>query len=310
MVSNQNKITIGVMITTKNRAADLNNTLIKLNQLTPAPDELLITADGCTDNTLQVIKNHAPRAIIIINETGLGSVASRDHMLKISKSDLVLSLDDDSYPEQIDVLAQLVLLFDRMPGLAVAHFPQRTDEYPETLAHKDFGKPKLTGSYANSGACYRKSCFVEIGGFQSIYFHSYEEPDYALRCVSSGYDVLYWPYLIIRHHYSPTGRQEINTHQRHARNELWSSLMLCPIPLVLFMIPYRVFSQARYAYTRGWGWLRREPEWWFAALRGSRNALRKRRPVAIKVYFQWLWINRHPKELDNDSYSRCYEKIS
>ena len=33
------------------------------------------------------------------------------------------------------------------PTLAIATFPQRTDEYPETLTQKDFGPPRLTRSF-------------------------------------------------------------------------------------------------------------------------------------------------------------------
>jgi len=44
------------MITTKKRAADLRRTLAVLRQLNPAPLEILITADGCTDDTVEMLK--------------------------------------------------------------------------------------------------------------------------------------------------------------------------------------------------------------------------------------------------------------
>jgi len=48
-------------------------------------------------------------------------------------------LDDDSYSEQSDCIARIVPFFEQRPQLAVLHFPQRTDEYPETLAQTNFG---------------------------------------------------------------------------------------------------------------------------------------------------------------------------
>lgn len=285
---------LAVMITTKNRVVDLCRTLETVKDLHPQPDEVLITVDGCTDNTLASVKTLLPNARLFINETGRGSVASRDHMLRAAESDLVLSLDDDSYPEQRDCVAHLKKLFRSIPQLAVAHFPQRTDEYPDTLHKIAFGGARLTGSYANSGACYRRSTYLTLAGFERCFFHMYEEPDYALQCTTAGYHVLFWPGITIRHHYSPAGRNEMNIHHRHARNELWSVLMRCPMPLVVLVIPYRIYSQARYALSRGLGWVIREPLWWSAAVKGIGGILSKRVPVANSCYWRWLKLLRRP----------------
>ena len=67
-------MTFSVMITTKNRAADLRRTLAVLRALNPAPLEILITADGCTDDTVATVRREIPDARLIVNETGCGSV--------------------------------------------------------------------------------------------------------------------------------------------------------------------------------------------------------------------------------------------
>jgi hypothetical protein len=116
----------------------------------------------------------------------------------------------------------------------------------------------------------------------------YEEPDYALQCVAAGYDVLFSPILTIRHHYFGQARDEMRVHHRHARNELWSTLMRCPFPFALGMVAWRVFSQFCYACKRGWSWVIREPTWWWQALPGVLYCLRKRRPVSWASYKRWL----------------------
>src|SRR6516165_9377779 len=103
------------MITTRNRAADLRCTCRVLRQLDPAPLEILITADGCTDETVAMVKAEMPSAKMIVNATGKGSVASRDRMMREARGDLVLALDDDSYPEQPDCLARLAEFFSDKP---------------------------------------------------------------------------------------------------------------------------------------------------------------------------------------------------
>jgi len=276
------------MITTKNRIAELRRTWRALQQLDPPPLEVLITTDGCTEEIVAAVKAELPEARLFVNQIGLGSVASRDRMMRAARGDLVLALDDDSYPEQLDCIGRIVPTFEQRSNLAVLHFPQRTDEYPETLAQTNFGPEQLTRTFPNSGAVLRRSTYLRLAGFESRFFHAYEEPDYALQCVAAGFDVLFSPVITIRHHYSGERRNEIRTHHRHARNEFWSTLMRCPLPFALGMIAWRVFSQFRYACKRGWSWVIREPSWWWQALGGIPYFVRKRSPVSWGGYKRWL----------------------
>src|SRR5206468_5926839 len=114
------------MITTRNRAKALQRTCEIIAALEPPPVEVLITADGCADDTVNVIRKHAPHATIIINKNARGSIASRDVMMRQTRADLVFALDDDSYPEQMDCIALVSRFFERKPKLAVLHFPQRS----------------------------------------------------------------------------------------------------------------------------------------------------------------------------------------
>jgi GT2 family glycosyltransferase len=180
-------------------------------------------------------------------------------------------------------------LFEQRPKLGVLHFPQRTDEYPETLAGTNFdSKEHLTRSFANSGAVLRRSTYLQLSGFEPRFFHMYEEPDYALQCVAAGYHVVFSPIVTIRHHYSGQARDEIRIHHRHARNEFWSTLMRCPLPFAPGMLAWRVLSQFRYACKRGWSWVVREPRWWAQTLAGVPYCFRKRRPVSWASYKRWL----------------------
>src|SRR4029077_1558675 len=283
-------MTVSVIITTRDRATDLQRTCDVVMQFRPAPNEVLVTADGCTDGTLDMVAEKFPEITLITNQTGTGSVASRDRMMREARGDLVLALDDDSYPEQSNCIARIVPLFQQRPKLAVLHFPQHSDEYPETLAQTNFGSEHCTRSFANSGAVLRRATYLQLPGFESRFYHMYEEPDYALQCVSAGYEVLFSPIVTIRHHYSGHARNEIRVHHRHARNEFWSTLMRCPFPFAVGIIVWRVFSQFRYACKRGWSWVVREPAWWWQALAGIAYCLRRRSPVSWAGYKRWLGL--------------------
>lgn len=279
---------ISVMITTRNRSASLARTLAVLEKLDPGPDEILVTVDGSSDGTVEEILQKHPEVILNVNSVNKGSIASRHAMMMMARGDLMLALDDDSYPEQSDCLATLGAIFGKRAGLAVATFPQRTDEYPETLLKSDFGAERSVRSFASSGACLRVAAYRTLDGFQEKFFHMYEEPDYALQCVAANWDVRCFPQITIRHHWVADSRSELRNHHRHARNEFWSTVMRCPLPYMSAILLGRVFTQASFAAGRGAWWLITEPKWWWMALSGLNSFLQKRNPVAWQDYKRWL----------------------
>ena len=285
------KLSLSIMITTLNRVEDLVKTLQILRSLDPLPCEVVVTVDGCVDGTQEIVREKFPEVRLIINERSMGSVTSRHRMMQEANGDLVLALDDDSYPEHVECIARLIGIFEANPKLAIATFPQRTDEYPETLRRRDFGPESPVRSFANSGACLRVATYRSLPGFEPMFFHMYEEPDYALQCVATGWEVLYIPEITIRHHWVGRERSEIRNHHRHARNEFWSTLIRCPMPYAPLLCAYRVFSQARFAVKRGPAWAVREPIWWWQATRGLPKALTKRKPVAWSGYRRWLALS-------------------
>jgi GT2 family glycosyltransferase len=276
------------MITTRNRVDDLMRTSRNLQRLNPSPIEWLITADSCSDSTERLIRQEFPEVRLIVNDEPIGSVGSRDRMIREAQGDLVFALDDDSYPEEVDCIARIIPFFEQNSRLAVLHFPQRSDEYPETLEKAQFGSQRPTRSFANSSAVLRRSTYLQLPGFEPRFFHMYEEPDYALQCVAAGYEVLFSPIVTIRHHYSGQVRSEMRNHHRHARNEFWSVLLRCPFPYAPGVALYRALSQFRYACRRGFAWVIREPAWWCQALVGTLYCLRKRSPVSWAAYKRWL----------------------
>lgn len=193
---------LAVSIATHNRLSDLRRTLTSLHKLAPAPDVIIVCADGCTDGTPEMVRQEFPNVILLENQQPQGSISSRARIFADASADLVVSLDDDSYPLEPDFIEQAKRLFEENSKLGVAYFPQRSDEFPETLKSSRFGQPRAIGSFANSGAIIRRDLYLQVGGYPTFFFHAYEEPDFALRVWAAGYKVYYSPRLTIRHHYS------------------------------------------------------------------------------------------------------------
>ena len=287
-------MTVGICIATHNRREDLTRTLREIARLDPQPAEIIVAADGCTDGTAEFVVREYPAARLLVHDAARGSIPSRNEMASVCTSEIFLSLDDDSYPMETDFISRLAKLFAENTALAVASFPQRTDEFPASLTQSDFGPSHFTGTYANSGAAIRRSVFTALGGYPDFFQHAYEEPDFALRCCAAGWEVRHETSLTIRHHFTSAMRNEMRTHQRHARNELWSVLLRCPAPMLFAVALFRLVRQAGYAASRGGMWLVREPQWWFACLTGMSRCLTARDPLSWKKYCAWMELVRHP----------------
>jgi GT2 family glycosyltransferase len=289
-------VTIAITIATHNRRADLERTLAQLANLNPQPDEVLVCADGCTDDTEEFVRDAHPKVRLLTHDTAKGSIPSRNELAHACTADVFVSLDDDSYPLDIDFVSRVRVLFEAEPRLAVAGFAQRSDEFPESLTSNHFGPARFEGSYANSGAAIRVAQFIERGGYPEFFFHAYEEPDFTLRCVSAGWQVRYEPSILIRHHFTTAQRNEIRTHHRHARNEFWSVLLRCPAPQFLAVAIFRAARQFAYACKRGPAWVIREPVWWWKALVGIGKCLEYRAPIPWPIYYAWMQLVRQPIE--------------
>jgi len=283
---------VAITITTHNRLKELRHTCEVIAQLDPQPSELIICADGCTDGTVDFVRTQVPHAKLIIHQPGLGSIPSRNQMIRETNADIALSLDDDSHPIETDALAKIARLFAEQPRLAVASFPQRTDEFPETLTCNDFGSARSLPSFANSAAALRRETFLQLGGYPDFFSHSYEEPDYALRSLAAGWEVRFEPVITIRHLWTPAQRSEIRVHHRHARNECWSVLMRCPWLQLPAVLAFRIIRQFGYAMRRGAAWAVREPQWWLAFFAGIPKALAHRKAVTWLAYLQWMKLFR------------------
>jgi GT2 family glycosyltransferase len=284
-----------IAITTHNRKEDLSVTLEWLQRYREDIVEIIVCADGCTDGTQEFVRESYPEIVLMENTPGRGSIPSRNRMIRAARSELVLLLDDDSYPVEDGFFSAVDCVMRECPEIGALTFPQRSDEFPETLEQKDFGKSQVVATFTSSGTVLRKELFKSLGGFPEMFFHAYEEPDFAVRLHAAGYKVVQWNQLTVRHHFTGAMRDEGRTHRRHARNEFWSTLIRAPWILVIPMLGYRVFSQCRYACRRGFSWVVREPQWWWQAFCGIPEAVKQRKPVDMSSYRSWLRLFRLPK---------------
>jgi GT2 family glycosyltransferase len=287
---------VSVMITTRDRSADLARTLGMLANMKYRPDEIIVTADGCQDDTVELTRRNFPDCQVIVNDAPRGSVASRDRMIRQARNEIIVSLDDDSYPTNPSFFNELSNVFTEHPAAAVITFSELRDggvystgmRTPVTQGH-------YVSAYPNCAAAMRRSLYLQQPGFPKFFQHMYEETDYALQCYADGFSVWFEPSLTIRHHVSERNRGWMRRHHLNARNELWSVWMRCPWPWLPIVSLYRIWRQFRYACTEGVRWAVQEPRWWLSALKGLPQCLKNRCAIPWSVYYSWMRLARHPR---------------
>jgi GT2 family glycosyltransferase len=89
---------VSVIIPTHNRKFTLQRTLDALagQTLSPRDMEVLVVSDGCTDGTAEMVHGyHAPFPLQVVEQTGEGPAAARNHGAALASGKLLLFLDDD-----------------------------------------------------------------------------------------------------------------------------------------------------------------------------------------------------------------------
>jgi len=287
--------TATVVVATHNRCEDLRHTLEQLRSLDPRPDEILIFLDGCTDGSREMLDAAFPECTVVENAIRAGSIPCRDRAFRQVTNDLIVSLDDDSYPVDTDFIARISDLVDRHPEAGAFTFPEIRNDGMSPDANFSAASPgHYIAAYPDCAGVMIRSLYGTVAAYLPFFSHTYEEPDYCVQLYAAGYAVWFEPSLKIRHHFAPRERNMLARHLLNARNEFWSVLIRCPFPYVIPVALFRVARQFGFACGMGWKWWSREPKWWWSALVGIPRCFAERKPIPWKIYFAWMRLARNP----------------
>lgn len=302
--------TVSIVIPTFNRRQELEATLEEIHGLSPAATEIIVFLDGCTDGSSRMLADRWPEVIVLTSDTPTGSIPTRDIAFRTSTCDLIVSLDDDSYPLQQDFIRRLINLAEARPEAGAFAFRQiRPDGAQTPLSRTHEPKQAWISTYPNCAGAIRKEIYGETTRYPRFFSHAYAEPDFCLQAYGSGWGVLYVPEIEIFHRFTHTQRDMKARHHRNARNEFWSVIMRCPLPHVLWVGSYRIIRQVAFAASQGWAWLKDEPKWLIEAFGQIRKPLAERQPVSWAAYWRWMRMARHPMPGDADTLKRAFPKV-
>jgi len=194
--------------------------------------EIIIADNGSSDGTAEMLDKSFPSLSLIRNPENIGVSRARNQLMRIAKGRYVLILDDDT--ELVtSKLSELTAYMDKheMVGIAGAKLMSvdnelqlscRTLPKPIHVLFRKLGffkavrngKVLAKHQMANWEHDSVQSVQFVIGAFQMIrrslinsigfldekMFYGFEDADYCARMLRAGYDVVYYPEVVVKHY--------------------------------------------------------------------------------------------------------------
>ncbi len=241
--------TVTIGIATYGRARQLASTLHRLLEAEQQAQEIIVHVDGGDNETPGMLASRfGSRVAVLVSSDRVGPGGGRNRILERTATDLLLSLDDDSWPMDADFLGMAEDLMGSRPDAgaigAVVVLPG--DSAPERVA-----EIQETDCYENCGVMLRTTAMRRAGSYLPLrYAYGMEEADVALRMLDAGWkvyvsrDLRVFHDTVLQHHVS----REVNA--AHIANTALRAFLRYPVsywPLGLM----QTINRVRYAASMG-----------------------------------------------------------
>lgn len=182
------------------------------------------------------------------NKETQGPGGSRNLLIRRAKHPLVVSLDDDSWPEDRDFFARAVDAMARYPKAAVLASSVRVKGHDRDTRVE---RGREAANFENCGCVIRKEAFLQIHGYVPLR-HAYgmEEVDVALQLLDRGWVIRYEPSLRVYHDTEMSHHPSAAVNAAHITNTALLAFLRYPLrfwPLGA----WQVINRVRYAVSVG-----------------------------------------------------------
>ena len=249
---------ISVVIVNWNRRELLRAALGSLAGQTLAPAEVIVVDNGSSDGSAEMAEREFG-AHVIRNSENRGFCAANNQGIAAARGRLIALLNNDAVAEP-EWLAALAGAFAGRPevGMAASKIlvyedPRRIDKaghliWPDgqnrgrgtgALDHGQFDRMEEALWPDGCAAMYRKSMLDEIGGFDEDFFAYGDDAELGLRARIAGWQCLYVPGAVVRHHRGATlGLASARRLELIERNRVLLAAKLFPWRLLWLNGPY------------------------------------------------------------------------
>lgn len=203
------------------RTEELIETLKCINEYNGNVIELLFL-DNNKVNTLKdsvenIFKDNLDIKVKYFHEgINYGVAQGRNYLIERAEGDILITLDDDLYIEDINILVKKVTeYFTQNKNVGGLAFNIRNFYTKKSLRHEiphgnkslDFSKNMFTYYFIGAGHAIRKTVYEKVGLYPiDLGMYGGEERDLSFRIMDGNFDILYAVDIIIYHKVSPNGR--------------------------------------------------------------------------------------------------------
>lgn len=236
------KVLVG--ISTRNRAELLRKAIQSALEQDYPEVEVAVFDDASTDDTPRLQEQY-PQVHWRRSEEPQGYLPLRNHLMKETDAEFYFSLDDDAWFIQGDEIAKgVALMQERTEVAAIAYdilSPDRPTERPREAPYK-------THTFIGCGHLLRLSAVREVGFYEPYPgFYGVEEQDLCARLFDHDYEVFLMPGVHVWHDKTMLARDHPAQHRSSVCNDLAFALRRCPLPVILWLLPGKLFSHLRFS---------------------------------------------------------------
>lgn len=221
-------MTFSYLIVTRNRPNDLEITLGKLQELVRSNfDEVLVFIDGCSKT--EYLKNRFPWVKWTISKVQLGASPARNKLYSLAQNDILIGLDDDAHPLEVDFKSKVISRFRESEKTAIIAFQEITGVFKDdldALSKKRKGADYYTNEFVGCGFAIRKEVYDSIAGFPKWMDIYGEETAVALQVLDRGFDVLYSYDLAVNHRKDALARRKTGANYFRFEKQLINTIAL------------------------------------------------------------------------------------
>ena len=213
--------------------------------------EVIVVDNGSTDSSVPVVRREYPEVRLLALSTNGGYSGGCNAGIRAAAGEFLVMLNNDTVAEPqwlgslVEALdrhpdagsaASRVMMHDRPGILNSAGDIYRRDGTPDSRGvWEPYGPPYDEERYVFGGCggavAYRREMLDDIGTFEEAFFMYCEDVDLSWRAQIAGWNCVYTPNAVIRHHLSATGGGALSSYYV-GRNTLWVIARNYPTPLL------------------------------------------------------------------------------